>query len=155
MTERRNGQVIKDEENTDKTGASDAFKRAAAKFGVGRYLYRDGVPSYQPEVPLEREPGCDDDRRPSDRPKPTDNPGAPFTGASFNGKGLYRFLREFDKRIPGGLVSIISRWGTERGYPTRILDWSIEECRAGYEQAKRLIAAQHYIPLKGGEYVGP
>src|SRR3954470_8050779 len=30
----------------DKSGFSDAFKRAAAKFGVARYLYRDGVPSY-------------------------------------------------------------------------------------------------------------
>lgn len=33
---------VTDEENTDKTGASDAIKRAAVKFGVGRYLYKDG-----------------------------------------------------------------------------------------------------------------
>lgn len=31
----------------EKSGFSDAFKRAAVKFGVGRYLYRDGVPSYR------------------------------------------------------------------------------------------------------------
>jgi hypothetical protein len=30
----------------DKSGASDAFKRAAVKFGVGRYLYKDGVTKY-------------------------------------------------------------------------------------------------------------
>jgi hypothetical protein len=30
----------------DKSGFADAFKRAAVKFGVGRYLYRDGVPRF-------------------------------------------------------------------------------------------------------------
>lgn len=37
----------------EKGGYSDAFKRAAVKFGVGRYLYRDGVPCYSS---VEREP---------------------------------------------------------------------------------------------------
>lgn len=37
---------MSDAGDDDKSGASDAFKRAAVKFGVGRYLYRDGVPSY-------------------------------------------------------------------------------------------------------------
>ena len=35
-----------DSGDDDKSGYSDAFKRAAVKFGVGRYLYRDGIPSY-------------------------------------------------------------------------------------------------------------
>src|SRR6185312_5717028 len=30
----------------DKSGFADAFKRAAVKFGVGRYLYRDGIPKF-------------------------------------------------------------------------------------------------------------
>lgn len=34
------------EEDTEKAGYSDAFKRAATKFGVGRYLYKDGYPSF-------------------------------------------------------------------------------------------------------------
>jgi hypothetical protein len=34
---------MKSEEDSQKGGASDAFKRAAVKFGVARYLYRDGV----------------------------------------------------------------------------------------------------------------
>ena len=32
----------------DKSKESDAFKRAAVKFGVGRYLYGDGVPYLEP-----------------------------------------------------------------------------------------------------------
>ncbi len=38
------GKVDKGE--ADKGGDSDAFKRAAAMFGVGRYLYNEGVPEY-------------------------------------------------------------------------------------------------------------
>jgi len=30
----------------DKSGFADAFKRAAVKFGVARYLYRDGIPKF-------------------------------------------------------------------------------------------------------------
>ncbi len=36
----------------DKSAYSDAFKRAAAKFGVGRYLYQDGVPDFGREQSL-------------------------------------------------------------------------------------------------------
>src|SRR5215207_6903858 len=35
-----------DSGDDDKSGYSDAFKRAAVKFGVARYLYRDGVPTF-------------------------------------------------------------------------------------------------------------
>lgn len=35
-----------DEGDGEKAGFSDAFKRAAAKFGVGRHLYGDGVPEF-------------------------------------------------------------------------------------------------------------
>ena len=44
-----------DSGDDDKSGFSDAFKRAAAKFGVARYLYRDGVPSFV----REREPAIE------------------------------------------------------------------------------------------------
>jgi len=39
---------MSDSGDDDKSGYSDAFKRAAVKFGVGRYLYRDGVPYFGP-----------------------------------------------------------------------------------------------------------
>ena len=37
---------MSDSGDDDKSGFSDAFKRAAVKFGIGRYLYRDGVPRF-------------------------------------------------------------------------------------------------------------
>jgi hypothetical protein len=56
MTMKDHGQDVIDQENTDKTAFSDAFKRAAAMFGVGRYLYRDGVPDFGV---VHREPPAD------------------------------------------------------------------------------------------------
>lgn len=51
MTEKnRAGETVEDEENTAKTGYSDSFKRAASAWGVGRYLYRDGVPDFVPRT---------------------------------------------------------------------------------------------------------
>ena len=37
---------LADPGDDDKSGFADAFKRTAVKFGVGRYLYRDGVPRF-------------------------------------------------------------------------------------------------------------
>jgi hypothetical protein len=37
---------MSDSGDDDKSGFSDSFKRAAVKFGVARYLYRDGVPNF-------------------------------------------------------------------------------------------------------------
>src|SRR3954463_5445004 len=37
---------MSDSGDDDKSGYSDAFKRAAVKFGIARYLYRDGVPAF-------------------------------------------------------------------------------------------------------------
>jgi hypothetical protein len=41
--------AMPDDSDTDKTGESDSLKRAAAKFGVGRYLYGDGTPNLTDE----------------------------------------------------------------------------------------------------------
>lgn len=43
---------MQDEGDDEKSGFSDAFKRAAAKFGVGRYLYGDGAPRYQRKLAI-------------------------------------------------------------------------------------------------------
>ena len=37
---------MSDQGDDDKSGYSDAFKRAAVKFGIGRHLYGDGIPDF-------------------------------------------------------------------------------------------------------------
>lgn len=54
MVERRDGKLVVDMENTEKTAYSLALRRVAAKFGVGRYLYDDGVFLFEPEAPTIR-----------------------------------------------------------------------------------------------------
>jgi hypothetical protein len=46
-----------DSGDDDKSGYSDAFKRAAVKFGVGRYLYGDGVPDFVRRIVGDGRPG--------------------------------------------------------------------------------------------------
>jgi hypothetical protein len=59
-----------DSGDDDKSGYSDAFKRAAVKFGVSRYLYRDGTPTFAAPEP-----------EPAPQPAP-----APRTNGHSNGK---------------------------------------------------------------------
>lgn len=40
----------KDPSDEVKSGFSDSFKRAAVKFGIGRYLYKDGVPQFVRDI---------------------------------------------------------------------------------------------------------
>jgi len=42
---------MQDSDNDEKSAYSDAFKRAAVKLGVGRFLYNDGIPIYPQDSP--------------------------------------------------------------------------------------------------------
>lgn len=46
------GAGMKDADDDEKSAESSAFKRAAVKFGIGRYLYNNGVPSFCGDCPL-------------------------------------------------------------------------------------------------------
>ena len=62
----------------DKSGFADAFKRAAVKFGVGRYLYRDGIPKFARESLKGR---GDLEAQPADAPGGSD-PGCNYDGSA-------------------------------------------------------------------------
>ncbi len=53
-----------DSGDDDKSGFSDSFKRACAKFGVARYLYRDGVPKFVQEREPNVEPPAESNPNP-------------------------------------------------------------------------------------------
>src|SRR5436305_14482685 len=71
-----------DSGDDDKSGFSDAFKRAASKFGVARYLYRDGVPSYVREP----QPASDPAPVAAEAPAPA-APEAPAPARQASGNG--------------------------------------------------------------------
>jgi hypothetical protein len=140
-----------DTSDYEKSGFSDAFKRAAVKFGIGRYLYGDGVPSFAREArshdgesrpqPSRREPEPEPEaqrRQPQysqDRPTgETSRGSAPRTG-----KALFAWVKERDEKLGVDLLRTLSDWGKGHGYPPRMVQWSDDEVQGGYAEAARLL----------------
>lgn len=140
-----------------KAAFSDALKRAAVKFGVGRYLYRlvsqwvdyDPVKkqfTQTPQLPAFAVPGKAANR-------PTNQSALPE-----NGEALHRRLRDYDTKLAsqklcavGALLSHVARAGAAAGYGEDITAWSgpaipfaveaVKEFEAGLaKQSKRPVA---------------
>lgn len=129
----------------EKSGFADAFKRAAVKFGVGRYLYRDGIPKFAREVlsrhangrasqaqPVRAEPVRE---APAAAPGPTP---APVAGAPKDARSFYLWVKD----RPEVLKRVIA-WAKGNGLPSRIVDWEQEDVeRAWYEATTTAEAAR-------------
>lgn len=118
-----------DQGDDEKSAYSDAFKRAAIKFGVGRYLYRDGVPSFGQE-------------RPDVAGTPTavvtvEPPATPQSSAPRTGKALFAWTREQEQRYEFGLLKYLNGWAKLQEYPARMVDWDSEQVSLGYAEACR------------------
>lgn len=106
-----------DEGDDEKSGYSDAFKRAAVKFGVGRHLYGDGIPAFDPPVP--------------------DDYDGPRTNREF-----MEFVKSLDPNGDNGVRADLVAWGAARRYPDKVGKWSDSQSREGYLYiAARLDAA--------------
>ena len=125
-----------DQGDDDKSGFSDAFKRTAAKFGVARYLYRDGVPTFV----REREPGVET--------APANPPSAPETAASTpprssngsaprSGKALFAWTKEQEQRHDVALLKYLNNWAKLQEFPARMLDWDADQVAQGHAEAMR------------------
>jgi hypothetical protein len=142
-TRNRNGEMVRDEENDGKSGFSDAFKRAAAKFGVARYLYRDGVPNFV----REREPGVDSlpgqpaqpaASEPANQAAPAAPPQAPArNGLPRSGKALFAWTKDQEQRHEVGLLKYLNSWAKLQDFPNRMVDWDAEQVSLAYAEACR------------------
>jgi hypothetical protein len=165
----------------DKSGASDAFKRAAVKFGVGRYLYNDGVPDFHnsqmvgalPPLRSQQSPGRApqnpanghaapphrpparqaatvngdgspgdpvpvDDAPPARRPQQGDDPQ--------NGKQLYRWVKDLERRINVGVLDYLIGWGKRTNVPGRLVEWQDDEVDRAVAEVKRKFARELGLP---------
>lgn len=123
-----------DSGDDDKSGFSDAFKRAAAKFGVARYLYRDGVPLFV----REHEP------RVEDAPTPAHEPIAGSSGRGQvnpprSGKALFAWTKEQEQRHDVGLLKYLNGWSRLQEFPSRMIDWDADQVALAYAEAIRKI----------------
>ncbi len=148
--------VTADASDLEKTGFSDAFKRAAVKFGVARYLYGDGVPPSIQEALIrsrreqrERQAAADGQRstvaaaepvaeslqpaRPAEEPRGST---APKTG-----KALFAWIKERDEKLGVDLLKTLTDWGKENRYPPRMVQWNAEQVDQGHGEAVRLLAS--------------
>jgi hypothetical protein len=141
MTEKnRQGETVEDEENTVKTGYSDAFKRAAQMWGVARYLYNDGVPHYGPAPPPVSlpEPPRQEPRRPPQRAPQRDQPagGGPPAwhdqyGRPKSAKAMFAWAKEHD------LLRLVAGLGKEICGDGRIMEWDEDTVRQVVETIDR------------------
>jgi hypothetical protein len=134
-----------DSGDDDKSGYSDAFKRAAVKFGVARYLYRDGVPAFVQErtpvaVPVAPEPA----------PAPASNTNAPAAKSAppagqppRTGKALFAWTKDQEQRSEVGLLKYLNQWAKLQEFPGRMIDWDAEQVSLAYREACRKLESIH------------
>ncbi len=161
-----------DQGDDDKSGFSDAFKRAAVKFGVGRYLYRDGVPTFL----IEREPGIAT-TAPASVPAaevttsarsaaaPTDQPAAETSAlqppaavrsaaavangsAPRSGRALFAWTKDQEQRHQVGLLKYLNGWAKLQDYPGRMVDWDHDQVNHAYGEACRKLQAFSTTPAE-------
>ena len=157
-----------DQGDDDTSGLSDGFKRAAVKFGVARYLYRDGVPTFarelhpsggeggqgqgpgdggtHPQAPANQAPPAV-----APAPAPTAN-GSNGRGAASNsnsnaqprtGKALFSWTKDQEQRHQVGLIKYLQNWGKLQDFPGRMIDWDGEQVASAHAEAVRKLQAIH------------
>ncbi|HEY8505096.1 MAG TPA: Rad52/Rad22 family DNA repair protein [Gemmataceae bacterium] len=150
-----------------KAAFSDALKRAAVKFGVGRYLYRlpaqwvdyDPVKKQFAQTPkLPAVSSAERGARNSER-KPLALPGAgtgdgskvprsalrvPSSRLPASGEELHRRLRDYDTELSrkglcpiGALLAHVTQAGVKAGYSADLSSWEGEAIRLAAEEARK------------------
>jgi hypothetical protein len=141
-----------------KAAFSDALKRAAVKFGVGRYLYR--LPSqwvdYDPHKrTFARPPALPAWARPT-RPAAEEKPAPKLASHTLpaDGAELKRRLQDFEGRLvgqglcrKGELVDHVVQEGVKAGRPADPAEWSGEAIGWAVDEAKAFAARTR---AKGG-----
>ena len=133
-----------DQGDDDKSGFSDAFKRAAAKVGVARYLYRDGVPTFV----REREPATENPPVPAPVQEP---PAAPVPASRQNpnghggpprsGKAMFAWTKDQEQRHEVGLLKYLNSWAKLQDFPARMIEWDAEQVALAYAEGCRKLQA--------------
>jgi hypothetical protein len=143
---------LKDEGDDDKSGFADAFKRAAVKFGVFRYGYKDGVAKLVESSPATSSPVGTmvviSDPAPPPIPPPAPPAGRPGSedAQGRGGKLVYgqagapRAIRApktglelhyyaSENTVDRGLAQWIVNSFSAQGWPEKIVDWTPDEVR--------------------------
>jgi len=148
-----------DSGDDDKSGYSDAFKRAAVKFGVARYLYRDGVPTFVQERMGTTEPAPAQVQSASTTPAPESAPQVSASTPAGNGpraatpagsgnvprsgKALFAWTKDQEQRYEVGLLKYLNGWAKLQEFPSRMIEWDADQVSQAYSEACRKLQSIH------------
>lgn len=126
---------MQDQGDDDKSGYSDAFKRAAVKIGVGRHLYQDAKApqraQQRPQQPAGAARGNQAEPRPQSTPAKPDTPGRRF----------WKWLKDQEQAHDLALVQPVNDWAAKQNVRGKIVDWPEPTCVDASKEARRIIAA--------------
>lgn len=146
----------------EKAGTSDAFKRAAVMFGVGRHLYNDGVPEFashlfegnghqqaRQEAPRQQQysgngggnGGGYSNGGGQQQNGGNGNGGRQYDGPPRSGRGLFAWVKEQEQRHEVALLKYLNNWGRDQGYSDRMVDWGDDQIREAHAEAIRKLQA--------------
>lgn len=136
------------EDDNEKSGYADAFKRAAVTFGVGRYLYRDGVPHFEADhQPTNGHPITEQAIESAGftrQPDPVASTPPPVSGGSGSYGNLPRAARQMfpwakDQGAAAGidLVKYLNSWAKLQDFPFKMTEWDDEQVKLGVAEAVR------------------
>lgn len=131
-----------DSGDDDKSGYSDGFKRAAVKFGVARYLYRDGVPTFAQERAAAVDSAMPGSEPHSAGPVATSTATKGVSAGTAvhpprTGKALFAWTKEQEQRHEVGLLKYLNGWAKLQEFPGRMVDWDAEQVSLAYAEACR------------------
>ena len=145
---------MQDAGDDEKSGFSDAFKRAVVKFGVGRYLYRDGVPSFfEGEVPepamaaVAPAPSRAHNGHSNGNGNGYHPPAQQQNGRSVepriptSGKGLFAWTKDMEQKYEVGLLKHLNEWAKLQNFPGRMVDWDSQMVHLAHDEACRKLAS--------------
>ncbi len=135
-----------DSGDDDKSGYSDSFKRAAVKFGIARYLYRDGVPAFVQERTPATEPAPVPSPVPAETAAASETASASRNGATNgnpprSGRALFAWTKEQEQRHEVGLLKYLNQWSKLQDFPGRMVDWDADQVSQAYQEAIRKLSA--------------
>ncbi len=164
---------------------SGAFKIAARKFGIGRYLYDEGVVDYEtgelerpeitstPPVPGQYQP-TSYPQQPAAPPQLSTPPAGygqtaqPARGGGGgrnhptygwcpkNGGGLFAWSKKMEEQTGFKIIQYIDNWAVAKGFPRSYKEWSDDQIFAGWSEAcRKLDEASGNAPVQHDDPMAP
>jgi hypothetical protein len=130
-----------DSSDTEKTGESDALKRAAVKLGIGRELYRDGVADFVAEYhgePVRSAPARGGQQTGSPRQQTRSGDDTPRSG-----KALFAALKKLEEQHGVQAIAFVNGWAkSQPGFPARIVDFDADQAISAWLRVQDKLAAK-------------